>query len=64
MLPHKNISKRLEDLKEELRQLNDADRGYRAKRSHTALEEATHAQRQERLLTIKQELSNMMKRSG
>ena len=37
---------------------------YWAKGHHTELEKAAHAHRQEQLLDIKQELSNMMKRSG
>jgi len=64
MLPVNNISERLVDLKEEMNELKATNLRYWAKGHHTELEKAAHAHRQEQLLDIKQELSNMMKRSG
>ena len=62
MLPT-NVLERLVQLKQEMRELKETHRLYLAKRYHTDLEKTAHAQRQAKLLAIKQELANMMKRS-
>ena len=64
MLPANNISKRLVDLKEEMNQLKTTSLRYWAKGRRTKLEKSAHALRKDRLLLIKEELLNMMKRCG
>jgi hypothetical protein len=64
MLPVNSISERLVELKQEMNELKATNLRYWARGRHTDLDKAAHAQRQEQLLVIKQELSNMMKRCG
>jgi hypothetical protein len=57
-----NISGRRVDLKEEMNELKANNLRYEADNRHTQQEKAAHALRQDQLLLIKEELSNMMKR--
>jgi hypothetical protein len=61
-MPADNISERFVDLKEEMNELKSKNLQYWAKSHRTELEKSAHALRQDQLLGIKQELSNMMKR--
>ena len=53
------ISERLAGLREEMNELKTKNLQYWAKGQHTSLDRSAHALRQERLLMIKQELSEM-----
>jgi len=64
MLPIKTISERVLDLKREMNELTASNLSYRAQGYHTQPEKAAHSLRRERLLAIKQELSNMIKPAG
>jgi len=57
-----HISDRLASMRQEISDLRVINARYRVKSSHTALDKSAHALRQGRLLGIKQELSEMMKR--
>lgn len=61
-MPANNISERFVDLKEEMNELKSKNLQYWAKSHRTELERSAHALRQDQLLGLKQELSNMMKR--
>jgi hypothetical protein len=63
-LPTNNISERLLDLKREMNELTDKTLHYRARGYHTEQEKAAHALRRQRLLAIKEELSNMIQTLG
>jgi hypothetical protein len=56
------ISERLAFMRQEMSDLRVINARYWVKSQHTALDKSAHALRQGRLLGIKQELSDMMKR--
>jgi hypothetical protein len=55
-------SERLSSLKAEISGLGIANTRYRKRKNHSAVEKSARALRQERLLQIKRELADMMKR--
>jgi len=62
MMDANNISERLASMKREINDLKVINARYCVRSPHTALDKSAHALRRERLLGIKQELSDMMKR--
>lgn len=64
MLPTNNISERLVDLKAEMSELKINNLRYWAQSQRFDLDKSAHGLRQDRLLLIKQEFSDMMKRFG
>jgi hypothetical protein len=62
MMDAKHISERLASMRQEMSDLGTSNARYWSKSSHTALGKSAHALREGRLLGIKQELSDMMKR--
>ena len=56
------VSERLSSLKHEMQDLQDFNGRHRVRDKHTALDNSARASRQERLLQIKRELSDMLKR--
>jgi hypothetical protein len=62
MMDGNYISEQLADIKREINDLKVTNARYCVKNPHTALDKSAHALRRGRLLEIKQELSNMMKR--
>jgi hypothetical protein len=62
MLDANYISEHLSSLKEELSDLRIINARYWSRSGHTVLQKSARALRQERLLHIKRELSDMMKR--
>jgi len=62
MMDANHISERLATMRQEMSDLRVINARYWVKSQHTALDKSAHALRQGRLLGIKQELSDMMKR--
>jgi hypothetical protein len=62
MIDANHISERLDSMRQEISDLRVINARYWAKGLHTVLDKSAHALRQGRLLGIKQELSDMMKR--
>ena len=62
MMDANYVSERLTSLKQEMRDLQDFNGRHRIRDKHTALDNSARASRQERLLQIKRELSDMLKR--
>ena len=62
MIDPNQISDRLTFMRQEMSDLRVINARYWVKSRHTALDKTAHALRQGRLLGIKQELSDMMKR--
>jgi hypothetical protein len=62
MMDANHISERLATMREEISDLRVINARYLVRRPHTALDKSAHALREGRLLGIKQELSDMMKR--
>ena len=62
MIDANYISERLTIMRQEMGDLRVINARYWAKAQHTVLDKSAHALRQGRLLGIKQELSDMMKR--
>jgi hypothetical protein len=62
MLDANYISERLSTLKQELSDLRVINARYWSRTAHSALEKSARALHQERLLHIKRELSDLMKR--
>ena len=62
MLDANYISERLGSLKQEMSDLRVSNVRYWSRSEHTALQKSGRALNQERLVQIKQELSDMMKR--
>jgi hypothetical protein len=62
MLDANYISERLGSLKQEMSDLRVSNVQYWSRREHTALQKSGRALNQERLLHIKRELSDLMKR--
>jgi hypothetical protein len=57
-----NISERLATMRQAISEIRVINARYWVKSQHTVLDKSAHALRQGRLLGIKQELSEMMKR--
>ena len=57
-----NISERLATMRRAISEIRVINARYWVKSQHTVLDKSAHALRQGRLLGIKQELSEMMKR--
>jgi hypothetical protein len=64
MLDANYISERLACLKQEMSDLRISNARYWSKKEHTALNKSASALRQSRLLEIKRELADMLKRSA
>ena len=62
MIDVNHISERLASMRQEMSDLNIATARYWTKNSHTTLDKSAHALRHGRLLQIKLELSDMLKR--
>jgi hypothetical protein len=62
MIDANQISERLAFMRQEMSDLRVINARYWVKSQHTMLDKSAHALRQGRLLGIKQELSDMMKR--
>jgi hypothetical protein len=62
MMEANYIAERLTSLKQELSDLRVINARYWSRSEHRALERSARASRQERLLQIKRELSDLMKR--
>jgi hypothetical protein len=62
MIDANQISERLAFMRQEMSDLRVINARYWVKSRHTMLDKSAHALRQGRLLGIKQELSDMMKR--
>ena len=62
MMDANYISERLADMRQEMNDLKAANARYWVKNPHTVLDKSAHALRQGRLLGIKEELSDMLKR--
>jgi hypothetical protein len=62
MLDANYISERLSSLKQELSDLRVINARYWSRSTHSALDKSARALHQERLLYIKRELSDLMKR--
>ena len=62
MMDANYISERLANIRQEISDLRSSNARYWAKAQQTTLDKSAYALRQERLLGIKQELSDMMKR--
>ena len=61
MIDANHISERLNSLRQEISDLRVTTARYWIRNQHTALDKSASALRQERLLQIKRELSDMMK---
>jgi hypothetical protein len=57
-----NISERVASMRQQINDVRVINARYWVKSPHTALDKSAHALRQGRLLAIKQELADMMKR--
>jgi hypothetical protein len=64
MINRDQVSQRLAGLKEEMAVIKVGNLRYWANSPHTELEKSAHAFRRDRLLVIKQEFSEMIKRLG
>jgi len=64
MMDANHISERLASMRREISDLKATNARYWDKSPHTALDKSAHALREGRLLGIKQELSDMMKRGA
>jgi hypothetical protein len=62
MIDVNHISERLASMRREISDLRVINARYWVKGQHTVLDKSAHALREGRLLGIKQELSDMMKR--
>jgi hypothetical protein len=62
MMDANNISERLASLKQELRDLRIINARYWSRSEHSPLQKSARASHQERLVQIKRELSDLMKR--
>ena len=62
MIDANHISERLASMRQEMSDLKVINARYWMKGQHTALDRSAHALRHGRLLGIKQELSDLMKR--
>jgi hypothetical protein len=62
MMDANYISERLAGMRQEMKDIKATNARYWVKSPHTALDKSAHALRHGRLLGIKQELSDMMKR--
>ncbi len=62
MIDANHISERLASMRQEISDLRIINARYWSKSQHTALDKSASALRQGRLLEIKRELSEMMKR--
>jgi hypothetical protein len=62
MMDANHISERLASMRQEISDLKVINARYWVKSPHTALDKSAHSLRQGRLMGIKQELSDMMKR--
>jgi hypothetical protein len=62
MMDVNHISERLASMKQAISDIGAVNARYWIKSKHTALDKSAHALREGRLLGIRQELSNMMKR--
>jgi hypothetical protein len=62
MMDANHISERLASMRQEISELRVTNARYWVKSPHTALDKSAHALREGRLLGIKEELSDMMKR--
>ena len=62
MIDANNISERLASVRQQINDVRVINARYSVKSPHTALDKSAHALRQGRLLEIRQELSDMMKR--
>ena len=62
MMDANHISERLASMRQEMNDLRVINARYWVKSPHTVLDKSAHALRQGRLLGIKEELSDMMKR--
>lgn len=62
MMDANYISERLASMRQQMMEISVINARYRAKAHHTALDRSAHALREGRLLGIKHELSDMMKR--
>ena len=62
MMDANHISERLASMRQEMNDLRVINARYWVKSLHTVLDKSAHALREGRLLGIKQELSDMMKR--
>ncbi len=62
MMDANYVSERLTSLKQEMQDLQDFNGRHCVRDKHTALDNSARASRQERLLQIKRELSDMLKR--
>jgi hypothetical protein len=63
MLPPITIFERIAGLKEEMKELQAANLRYWAQSQRSPLDKTAHAFRHDRLLAIKEEFSEMMKRA-
>ena len=62
MMDTNYISERLASMRQEMHDLKTTNARYWVKSPHTVLDKSAHALRQGRLLGIKEELSDMLKR--
>jgi hypothetical protein len=62
MMDANHISERLASMRQTMSEIRVINARYWVKSQHTALDKSAHALREGRLLGIKQELSDMMKR--
>ena len=62
MMDANNISEHLSSLKQEMSDLRISNARFWNRKEHTALDKSARALRQERLLQIKRELVELMKR--
>ena len=62
MMDANHISERLTSMRQTMSEIRVINARYWVKSQHTALDKSAHALREGRLLGIKQELSDMMKR--
>lgn len=64
MMDANHISERLASMRQTMSDIREVNARYWGKSRHTALDKSAHALREGRLLGIRQELSDMMKRSA
>jgi hypothetical protein len=62
MMDANHISERLASVRQAMNEIGVINARYWIKRQHTELDKSAHALREGRLLGIKEELSDMMKR--
>jgi hypothetical protein len=62
MMDANYISERLASMRQQMSEISVINARYWVKSEHTVLDKSAHALREGRLLGIKQELSDMMKR--